>query len=47
MKAKRNIDILLKNMQGLFPDFCYAYGVATSSFSDQANSLPQTLRKDD
>lgn len=39
-ESEENIDILLKSAE----DSYYAYGVGTSSFSDQANSLPQSLR---
>mmetsp|Transcript_31463 Transcript_31463/g.76086 ORF Transcript_31463/g.76086 Transcript_31463/m.76086 type:complete len:714 (+) Transcript_31463:170-2311(+) len=41
-ESEENIDILLNVQMGVTP--YYAYGVATSSFSDQANSLPQSLR---
>ena len=40
-ESEENIETLMKNSDY----FYYAYGVATYSFSDQANSLPQTLRE--
>ena len=40
-ESEENIDTLLKYAPGPY----YAYGVATFSFSDQANSLPQSLRE--
>ena len=40
-ESEENIDTLLKYSG----DTYYAYGVDTYSFSDQANSLPQTLRE--
>ena len=47
--SEENIDILLEysNSNGpvIFSVVYYAYGVATYSFSDQANSLPQTARE--
>mmetsp|Transcript_11911 Transcript_11911/g.13285 ORF Transcript_11911/g.13285 Transcript_11911/m.13285 type:complete len:500 (+) Transcript_11911:491-1990(+) len=42
-ESEENIDILLSMGMGMLLPY-YAYGVATSSFSDQANSLPQSLR---
>ena len=39
--SEENIDNLVKDL----PPSYYAYGVATHSFSDQADSLPQTLRE--
>ena len=42
-ESEENIGILLKNTIIFLP--YYAYGVATSSFSDQANSLPQSARE--
>ncbi|KAL7490891.1 hypothetical protein ACHAWT_000408, partial [Skeletonema menzelii] len=45
-ESEENIDIFLKNMNvpSPAPIFYNAYGVATASLSDQANSLPQSLR---
>ena len=40
-ESEENIDILLQNSPGSY----HAYGVATYSFSDQANSLPQSARE--
>ena len=42
-ESEENIDILLSMGMGVLVPY-YAYGVATSRFSDQANSLPQSLR---
>ena len=42
-ESEENIDILLSMGLGFQVPY-YAYGVATFSFSDQANSLPQSLR---
>ena len=39
-ESEDNIDVLAKNFRPY-----YAYGVATYSFSDQANSLPQSARE--
>ena len=46
-ESDENIDLLLKysDSYGFWGSVYYAYGVATNSFSDQANSLPQTLRE--
>lgn len=42
-ESEENIDILIKN--SVNPGNYHAYGVDTYSFSDQADSLPQTLRE--